>query len=92
MGCNLLFAIMQEYSTSSKSSDIGLTWEVHFRVKKQFENDLKRIFKLCIQMLGELIKKDFEETTLSLIKHLLPIVEGVLFWGFFYINNYILLY
>jgi hypothetical protein len=28
---------MQEYATTVKSSDVGLTWETHFKAKKQFE-------------------------------------------------------
>lgn len=82
---------MQEYSTSSKSSDVGLTWEVHFNEKKLFEQtDMKRIFKLCVQVLSELVKRDFDESVLSFVKHVLPIVEGILIWGFIYGSNYIL--
>lgn len=81
---------MQEYATTVKSSDVGLTWEVHFKVKKQFEiTDLKRIFKFCVGALSELTKNDIQEALLPLIKHLLSITEGVLVWG--YISaNYIL--
>lgn len=91
LGCNILSAMLQEYATTAKSSDIGLTWEVHFREKKQFEqSDMKKIFKFCIQVLGELIKKDFDESTLPLVKSLLSIVESMLVWGFIY-ANYILI-
>jgi len=34
---------MQEYSTTVKSTDVGLTWESHYSAKKEFEvkfNDL----------------------------------------------------
>lgn len=89
LGCSLLSAIMQEYATTDKSSDIGLPWEVHFSEKRQFEqNDMKRIFKLCIHAFTALIKKDFDESTLSLVKHLLIIAEGVLIWGFVYANTW----
>jgi hypothetical protein len=82
---------MQEYATTVKSSDVGLTWEVHFKAKKQFEvSSLKRIFKFCIQALGELTKSDILESMLPLIKHLLSICESVLMWGFIHVN-YILL-
>lgn len=82
---------MKEYATTTKSADIGLTWETHRKEKKQFETtDLKRIFKFCVQALGEITKKDFEESILSLIKHILPIVENVLTWRFVY-RRYILL-
>ncbi|GAB1860941.1 Exportin-4 [Camponotus japonicus] len=83
LGCNILSTILQEYATTVKSSNIGLTWEVHFKEKKQFElSDMKKIFKLCIEVLNELIKKDFEESTLTFVKHLLSIVESILVWGF----------
>ena len=81
---------MQEYATTVKSSDVGLTWETHFKAKKQFEvTDLKKIFKFCVGALGELTKGDIHEATLPLIKHLLSISENVLVWGFIY-ANYIL--
>lgn len=83
LGCNILSTILQEYATTAKSSNLCLTWEVHFREKKQFEvSDMKKIFKFCIEVLNELVKKDFEESTLPLVKHLLSIVESVLVWGF----------
>lgn len=89
LGCNILSAILQEYATTTKSSDIGLTWEVHFKQKKHFElSHMKRIFKFCIEVLDELIK-DFDEATLSLVKSLLSIVESILVWGFID-ANYIL--
>ena len=83
---------MQEYATTAKSSDIGLTWEIHLKEKKQFEqSDMKKIFKFCVEVFNELIKKDFDESTLPLVKSLLSIVESMLAWGFIYNANYILL-
>lgn len=91
LGCNILSAILEEYATTAKSSELNLIWEVHLREKKQFElSDMKKIFKLCIEILGQLIEKDFDELTLPFLKHLLSIVESILVWGF--VNaNYILL-
>jgi len=83
---------LQEYATTAKSSDIGLTWEIHLKEKKQFEqSDMKKIFKFCVEVFNELIKKDFDESTLPLVKSLLSIVESMLAWGFIYNANYILL-
>lgn len=91
MGCNILSAILQEYATTAKSSDIGLTWEVHFKQKKHFElSDMKRIFKFCIEVFSELIKKDFDESTLPLVKALLSILESILVWGFISENDILL--
>jgi len=92
LGCNILSAILQEYATTAKSSDIGLTWEIHFKEKKQFErSDMKKIFKFCIEVFNELIKKDFDESTLPFVKSLLSIVESILVWGFIYVNYILLL-
>lgn len=78
---------MQEYATTVKSSDVGLTWETHFKAKKQFEvTSLKRIFKFCVQVLSELMKSDIQEPMLPLVRHLLSICEGVLTWGFIYVS------
>nr|XP_046471552.1 exportin-4-like isoform X1 [Neodiprion pinetum] len=83
LGCSIISALMQEYATTVKSSDVGLAWEVHFKAKKQFEiSDLKRIFKFCFGALGELTKEEIQEALLPLIKHLLSIIEGVLVWGY----------
>ena len=37
VGCSVLAAIMREYATTVKSSDVGLAWEVRFKAKKPFE-------------------------------------------------------
>ena len=37
MGCSIILALMQEYSTTVKSTDVGLTWESHYSAKKEFE-------------------------------------------------------
>ena len=52
IGCSILSALMAEYATTVKSSDVGLAWEIHFKAKKQFElTDLKSIFQFCVQAL-----------------------------------------
>ena len=52
IGCSILSALMAEYATTVKSSDVGLAWEIHFKAKKQFElTDLKSIFTFCVQAL-----------------------------------------
>ncbi|KAJ8667434.1 hypothetical protein QAD02_009097 [Eretmocerus hayati] len=87
LGCSIISALMQEYATTIKSSDVGLTWEIHFKAKKQFEvTSLKRIFKFCVQALGELTKTDVPESMLPLVKQLLSICETVLTWNFIYVN------
>ncbi|CAB3362620.1 Hypothetical predicted protein [Cloeon dipterum] len=86
LGCSIITALMQEYATTVKSSDAGLTWETHFKVKKQFEaSDLKRIFKFCITAFSELIKAESvlnDPQTVNLLRSLLSITSSVLCWGF----------
>lgn len=51
IGCSILNSMLQEYATTVKSSDVGLAWEVHFKVKKQFEVchfNMKRLFTACL--------------------------------------------
>ncbi len=89
IGCSVLAAIMQEYSSSVKSSDVGLRWEIHFRVKRQFEGtDLKRIFHFVVTILRSFVGGDgVEEKPLNresclLLSRLLAIAESVLSWFF----------
>ncbi|XP_072386628.1 exportin-4-like isoform X1 [Diabrotica undecimpunctata] len=85
LGCNIISNLMQEYATTVKSTDVGLTWEVHFKAKKQFEaTDLKRIFQFCIYLLSEVVKNDppYSDTLLELSRHLLKITESVLTWAY----------
>lgn len=37
LGCSIICALMQEYSNTVKSADVGLPWEAHLNAKKQFE-------------------------------------------------------
>ncbi|KAL1506178.1 hypothetical protein ABEB36_005586 [Hypothenemus hampei] len=85
LGCNIIENIMQEYASTVKSTDVGLSWEVHFKAKKQFEGtDLKRIFQFCIYLLSEVVKNDppYSDIMVQLTRHLLQITERVLVWGY----------
>lgn len=87
IGCSVLAAIMQEYSSSVKSSDVGLRWEVHFRVKRQFEGtDLKRIFHFVVTVLRSFVgageDKPLNRESCLLLSRLLAIAESVLSWFF----------
>ncbi|KAK7073379.1 Exportin-4 [Halocaridina rubra] len=57
IGCSIISSLMQEYAVTVKSTDVGLTWETHFKAKKQFEGtDLRRIFHFIVNLLGEVVK------------------------------------
>jgi len=84
LGCEILSAILQEYATNTKSSDIGQTWEWHFKEKMEFEKtDMKQLFQFCVEMLAGLTEKLFEEETLPFVKHILAIAESMLVWKHF---------
>lgn len=75
---------MQEYAITVKSTDVGLIWEIHFRLKKSFEAvDLKRIFRFTVGVLEQIIRSGhrLEGEQMNLTKQLLTIVETVLCWS-----------
>ncbi|XP_050429581.1 exportin-4-like [Adelges cooleyi] len=85
LGCSIILALMQEYSTTVKSTDVGLSWESHYAAKKEFEaKDLKRIFLFSTRALNEMqnLSQPLSSDTLAVLKQLLNISENVLVWGF----------
>ncbi|VVC37258.1 Hypothetical protein CINCED_3A011540 [Cinara cedri] len=91
IGCSFILALMQEYSTTVKSADVGLTWESHYSAKKAFEaRDLKRIFIICTRAINEVQNNpQFSVSSsyvINVLEHLLNISESVLVWGFISTN------
>ncbi|CAM1293141.1 XPO4 (predicted) [Pycnogonum litorale] len=84
VGCSILIALMNEYSNSVKSSDLGLTWEVHLRSKKNFEiSDMKKIFQFCLEGLNQLENAVEFNADLSLLSQkILSICSQILMWNF----------
>ncbi|CAL4214717.1 unnamed protein product, partial [Meganyctiphanes norvegica] len=85
IGCSIISALMQEYAVTVKSTDVGLTWETHFKAKKQFEgSDLRRIFHFIVGLVGEVLKVEgkLNEELSSLLLKLLTIAENTLTWSF----------
>lgn len=86
LGCNLMAAIMQEFSITSKSSSVGVSWEDHHQAKKRFQNvDLKRIFQFCCRALSGLLtsEEQLNQQATALLKSLLALAENVLSWKFY---------
>lgn len=84
LACSLLQSILQEYALTVKSADVGLIWEVHFKLKKQFELiDLKRIFRFCVGALEQVVQSRIqpEGEQAILVKQLLTVAETILCWG-----------
>ncbi|XP_002740804.1 exportin-4-like [Saccoglossus kowalevskii] len=88
VACSILIALLNEYSSSSRSSDVGLSWEFHATCKKAFENnDLKRVFLFSVQVLHQFANNDIlsRETT-AVFNRFLSISEQVLSWDFTHAN------
>ncbi|XP_014359373.2 exportin-4 [Papilio machaon] len=84
LACSLILAIMQEFAITVKTADVGLIWEVHFRLKKSFETlNLKRIFRFTIGVLEQIIRSGHppEGEQAMLTKQLITIIETILCWS-----------
>ncbi|XP_013138287.1 PREDICTED: exportin-4-like [Papilio polytes] len=84
LACSLILAIMQEFAITVKTADVGLIWEVHFRLKKSFETlNLKRIFRFTIGVLEQIIRSGHppEGDQAMLTKQLITIIETILCWS-----------
>ncbi|KAH9381536.1 hypothetical protein HPB48_005489 [Haemaphysalis longicornis] len=87
-GCSLLSALLVEFSSSTRATDVGLTWEVHLRAKKAFEtNHLRKVFQFCQQGLREAASglgpgRPIRPEHRSLLRRLLLLSEQLLSWNF----------
>lgn len=85
LACRIVYNIMQEYSTTIKSDDTGLTFNEHFKAKKQFELiDLRKIFVMIFDALVAIMKIiDLTNPTHAhLLLEYFTIHEHVLMWGY----------
>lgn len=83
--CRIVYAIMQEYLITIKSDDSGLTFNEHFKAKKQFEAfHLRKIFEMAFKAIEELMNIiDMENGGHAhLLLELLNIEEQILMWGY----------
>lgn len=85
VACSMLTALLNEFSSSSRTSNMGFTWEFHSKCKKAFEeNDLKRVFLFALQVLYEIERQPspLSRETTAVLNRLLFITESVLCWEF----------
>uniref|UniRef100_A0A0N5AE84 Exportin-4 n=1 Tax=Syphacia muris TaxID=451379 RepID=A0A0N5AE84_9BILA len=85
LGCELINAIATEFSTSWRGSNLGITWDFHFRAKKAFEtNGLRQLFELSLETLSGIVNNDnlSNEYELNLCEKFLRLAESVLSWNF----------
>ena len=85
-GLLLMRSVLSEFSTSSRSSVAGLTWESHFSAKHRFElSSLKPIFMLALQGLHGYSTVESMEALVAevgLLELLLSAAEQVVQWQF----------
>ncbi|XP_041355105.1 exportin-4-like [Gigantopelta aegis] len=85
VACSMLTALLNEYSSSSRTSSVGFTWEFHIRCKRAFEeHDLKKVFMFCLQVLHEIDQEPNPLTreAIAVLNRVLSIAEQVLCWEF----------
>ncbi|KAK3097618.1 hypothetical protein FSP39_011440 [Pinctada imbricata] len=85
VACSMLTALLNEYSSSSRMSSVGFTWEFHSKCKRTFEEkDLKRVFLFALQVMYEIEKQPspLPRETTAVLNRLLSITEHVLCWEF----------
>ncbi|RXM29621.1 Exportin-4 [Acipenser ruthenus] len=59
LACSILTALLSEFSSSSKTSNIGLSMEFHGSCKRMFqEEDLRQIFMLTVEVLQEFSRRE----------------------------------
>ncbi|ELU09303.1 hypothetical protein CAPTEDRAFT_151878 [Capitella teleta] len=83
IACSLLTALLNEYSSSSRASDVGLPWELHCKCKTAFETEeLQQVLSFCLQVLGELEEQQKSREVTAVFNRVLAIIEQVLTWDF----------
>ncbi|XP_060554653.1 exportin-4-like [Ruditapes philippinarum] len=85
VACSMLTALLNEYSSSSRTSSVGFTWEFHTKCKRAFEeNDLQKVFLFSLQVLNEIEKQPspLPRETTAVLNRFLGITEQVLCWEF----------
>ncbi|XP_047612220.1 exportin-4 isoform X3 [Phacochoerus africanus] len=84
LACSILTALLSEFSSSSKTSNIGLSMEFHGNCKRVFqEEDLRQIFLLTVGVLQEFSRRDSLSAQMSSVfQRYLALANHVLSWNF----------
>ncbi|XP_062390463.1 exportin-4 isoform X2 [Sardina pilchardus] len=84
LACSILTALLSEFSSSSKTSNIGLSMEFHGNCKRQFqEDDLRQIFMLTMEVLQEFSRRENLNAQMSSVfQRYLALANQVLSWNF----------
>ncbi|XP_071955681.1 exportin-4-like [Antedon mediterranea] len=85
IACSVLSALLNEFSSSARASDMGLNWEFHTTCKRNFEvNDLKQIFMLAVQLLHQHSNSPelHNPQRKAVVSRYLNVCEQILCWDF----------
>ncbi|KAM4682626.1 exportin-4 isoform 4-T4 [Amazona ochrocephala] len=84
LACSILTALLSEFSSSSKTSNIGLSMEFHGNCKRIFqEDDLRQIFMLTVEVLQEFSRRENLNAQMSSVfQRYLALANQVLSWNF----------
>ncbi|MBN3291156.1 XPO4 protein, partial [Polypterus senegalus] len=84
LACSILTALLSEFSSSSKTSNIGLSMEFHGNCKRVFqEEDLRQIFVLTVEVLQEFSRRENLNAQMSSVfQRYLALANQVLSWNF----------
>lgn len=64
IGCSILTNLLNEFSSNSRASALGVAWESHTEAKEAFEKeDMKEILTLILQMLHQMDESSGAGTT-----------------------------
>ncbi|XP_042350231.1 carnitine O-acetyltransferase-like [Plectropomus leopardus] len=84
LACSILTALLSEFSSSSKTSSIGLSMEFHGSCKRLFQEDgLRQIFMLTMEVLQEFSRRENLNAQMSSVfQRYLSLANQVLCWNF----------
>ncbi|XP_070979803.1 exportin-4 [Oncorhynchus clarkii lewisi] len=84
LACSILTALISEFSSSSKTSNIGLNMEFHGSCKRIFQEDnLRQIFVMTMEVLQEFSRRENLNAQMSSVfQRYLALANQVLSWNF----------
>ncbi|XP_057709108.1 exportin-4 [Corythoichthys intestinalis] len=84
LACSILTALLSEFSSSSKTSSIGLSMEFHGSCKRLFQEEgLRQIFALTMEVLQEFSQRENISAQMSCVfQRYLALANQVLSWNF----------
>uniref|UniRef100_A0A8C6S5G6 Exportin-4 n=1 Tax=Neogobius melanostomus TaxID=47308 RepID=A0A8C6S5G6_9GOBI len=84
LACSILMALLSEFSSSSKTSSIGLSMEFHGSCKRLFQEDaLRQVFVMTMEVLQEFSRRENLSAHMSSVfQRWLALANQVLSWNF----------